>query len=95
MLIKNGREGDYAGRKPVRCRRYDMPSTHPPVKKNAAAIQQRLEILLPKERERKALEGMPEMTKASVCNVGYGFWVWGGSPYSGGLDCEASNSGLM
>jgi hypothetical protein len=79
----------------VRHRRRDMPPTYSSVRKNVAVIQQRLEILLLKERERKALEGMPEMTKASVSNVGYGLWVWGGSPYSGGLDCETGNSGLM
>lgn len=94
-VAKNGRENDYAGRKHVRHRRRDMPPTNPIVRKNAAIIQQRLEVLILKEKERKALEGMPEKTKTPVRKVDCGIWPWGGSPHSGGLDCEASNSGLL
>lgn len=94
-LGKNGREYDYAGRKYVRHRRRDMPQTDPLARKNAAIIQQRLEMLLLKERERKALEGMPEKTKSSVRTVNCGLWLWGGSPNSGGLDCEVNDSGLV
>jgi hypothetical protein len=92
---KNGREDDYAGRKHVRHRRRDMPPTDPSVRKNAAIIQQKLEVLLLKEKERKALEGMPEKAKTPVRKVDCGIWLWGESPHSGGLDCEASNSGLL
>jgi len=64
-------------------------------RQNAAIIQQRLEVLLLKERERKTLEGMPEKGGSSMREVDCGMWLWGGNPHSRGLDCEASNSGLL
>jgi hypothetical protein len=94
-LARNAREDDYAGRKHVRHRRRDIPPADPLARKNAAVIQQRLEMLLLKERERKALEGMPEKTKSAVRKLDGGLLPWAGSLQSGELGCEVSNSGLV
>lgn len=89
---KKDRRDDTSRRQYVRPRRRDLSCmTDPLANKNAAIIQERLEVLLLSEKERKALEGMPDMARTSVRYVDCGTVFENGNPYYGGFHSEGSS----
>jgi hypothetical protein len=88
-VAKHGKRDNITGRKHTPPKRSDIIT---PVGPDAAAIQQKLEVLLLKERERKALEGIPEMAKISHRYVDCGTVVGNRNQLYGGLRCDADRS---
>jgi hypothetical protein len=85
-------EGDgSAGRQHMRPRRCYMPPMNDlSARKDAAIIQQRLEVLLLKDKERKALKGIPEVAKMPVRYIDCGAMTGSENPYYGGSTYEGS-----
>jgi hypothetical protein len=87
---KDGGDGS-ARRQHMRPRRCCMPPMNDLSARNdAAIIQQRLEVLLLKDKERKAFEGIPEAAKMSVRYVDCGAMTGSENHFYGGSTHEGS-----
>jgi hypothetical protein len=85
------RGGNVLRRDHMRPKQCYMHRVNDPVaRKNAANIQQRLEVLLLKEKERKALERLPDIARRSVRYADCGTVAGVVNPYYGGSIYEES-----